>query len=200
MRPRFGALPAYHYTSGMKLSLRGVLIFVLATAVFLTILIASGVFDPKPVGKQQTTLPPATLTINQPGPTVRWLDVPLPAGDFSVRGTAVLQSGTPDSGAGLALGNDDQVFVVAVSPLGYVLVQQAGQPVLPWQPWPHVRLHDAANEIWIDVRGDQLTVRLNRELLWQGSHPLPTRNIGLYGEGFGETAVYTFSTLELFTP
>ena len=184
----------------MKSSWRGVLASLLAAAVILIVLIISGVFDPKPVGKRQTTLPAAALTINQPGQTIRWLDVPLPAGDFSVRGTAVLQSGNPDSGVGLALGRDAEAFVVAVSPLGYVLVQQAGEPVLPWQPWPHVRPDDTPNEIWIDVHGEEITVRLNRELLWQGNYSLSTRNLGVFGEGFGETAVYTFSTVEIFAP
>lgn len=184
----------------MTISLRGGLVALLATAVLLIILIASGLFDPKPVGERQKTLPTTTLAVDQPGQTIRWLDAPLPAGDFSVRGTAVFQSGNPDSGIGLALGDEAQAFVVAVSPLGYVLVQQAGMPLRPWQPWPHVQLDDAANEIWIDVRGQVITVRLNRELLWQGEHSLPTRSLGLFGEGFEATAVYTFPTLELFWP
>lgn len=183
----------------MKFPGRGALAFLLAAAVLLISLIASGVFDPKPVGTRQTTLPATRLPISQVGQTIRWLDEPLPEGDFSVRGTAVLQSGTPDSGVGLALGSDAEAFVVAVSPLGYVLVQQAGEPLLPWQPWPHVRPDDTANEIWIDVRGEAITVRLNRELLWQGNYSLSTRSLGLFSEGFGETAVYTFPILELFT-
>lgn len=184
----------------MTISLRGVLIGLLATAVLLILLIASGFFDPKPVGELQKTLPATTLAVEQPGQTIRWLDEPLPDGDFSVRGTAVFQSGNPDSGVGLALGDADDAFVVAVSPLGYVLVQQAGTPLLPWQPWPHVQFDDAPNEIWIDVRGTEVTVRLNRELLWQGEYLLSTRNLGLFGERFEGTAVYTFPTLELFWP
>ena len=166
----------------MKPSLRGALAYLLAAAVFLIILIATGVFDPKPVGERQTILPVASLTVNQPGQTIHWLEAPLPAGDFSVRGTAVFHSGSPDSGAGLALDE----FVVAVSPLGYVLVQQADEPALAWQPWPHVQLNDPPNEIWLDRRGNQLTVRLNRELLWQGQVELKQRRLGLFGENFGE--------------
>lgn len=184
----------------MTISLRGVLIGLLVTAVLLILLIASGVFDPKPVGELQKTLPATTLAVDQPGQTIRWLDEPLPNGDFSVRGTAVFQSGNPDSGVGLALGDADDAFVVAVSPLGYVLVQQADEARLPWQPWPHVKLNGASNEIWIDVRGTEVTVRLNRELLWQGEYSLSTRNLGLFGERFEATAVYTFPTLELFWP
>ncbi|WP_420645130.1 hypothetical protein [Candidatus Leptofilum sp.] len=183
----------------MKLSLRGVLAYLLATAVFLIILIAVGVFDPKPVGELQRTLPGTSLTVNQRGQTVVWLDEPLPDGDFSVRGTAVLQEGNPDSGIGLAVGSEAHAFVVAVSPLGYVLVQHGDEVVLPWQPWPHVRADNTPNEIWIDVRGNEITVRLNRELLWQGTAALETRRLGLFSEGFGgETAVYTISTIEIF--
>jgi hypothetical protein len=184
----------------MKLSLRGILAYLLATAVFLIFLIATGVFDPKPIGERQTTLPETSLTVNEPGQTITWLDEALPEGDFSVRGTAVYQSGSLDSGVGLALGDETGQFIVAVSPLGYVLVQQDETAVLPWQPWPHVRLESNPNEIWIDVQGQEITVRINRELLWQGTYSLPTQTPGLFGENFGETAVYAFPTLEIFAP
>ncbi|MCA9917362.1 MAG: hypothetical protein KC445_05385 [Anaerolineales bacterium] len=185
----------------MKLTLRGALASLLATAVLLIMLIATGLFDPKPVGKWQTTLPTQTVSVEQTGQTIVWLDEMLPVGDFSVRGTAVYQSGNPDSGIGLALGSEDDAFIVALSPLGYVLVQQGDEALMPWQPWPHVQLNDAPNEIWIDMRGDQLTVRLNRELLWQGTHLLATRRFGLFGERFAaETAVYSFPTLEIYSP
>lgn len=176
------------------------LAYLLATAVFLIILIASGLFDPKPVGKLQTTLPATTLTVDKPGQTITWVDGSLPVSDFSLRGTAVYQSGNLDSGVGLALGDETSQFIVAVSPLGYALVQQNETAVLPWQPWPHVRLEDNPNEIWIDVQGEEITVRLNRELLWQGTGPLPTRNLGLFAEYFGETAVFSITSLEIFAP
>lgn len=184
----------------MKQPLRGVLAYLLATAVFLIILIASGVFDPKPIGELQTLLPSTDLNVSDTGQTITWLAEPLPTGDFSVRGTAVWQSGSLDSGAGLVLGDENSQFIVAVSPLGYVLVQQDETAVLPWQPWPHVRLEDDPNEIWIDVRGEEITVRVSRELLWQGSYDLPRRKLGLFGKNFGGTAVYTFPTLEIFAP
>ena len=182
----------------MTISLRGALAGLLATAVLLIILIGSGVFDPKPVGELQKTLPATTLAVDQPGQAIKWLDTPLPDGDFSVRGTAVFQSGNLDSGVGLALGDADDALVVAVSPLGYVLVQQADEVLLPWQPWPHVQLDDALNEIWIDVRGREVAVRLNRELLWQGPVNFASRRLGLFAEGFGETAVYTFPAIEIY--
>ncbi|MCB8939721.1 MAG: hypothetical protein H6655_15020 [Ardenticatenaceae bacterium] len=184
----------------MKPTLRGGLAGLLATAVLLIILIAAGVFDPKPVGTLQASLPVASLSLNQPGQTVVWLEDPLPAGNFSVRGTAVYQQGNLDSGVGLALGSQADAFVVAVSPLGYVLVQQGEALLLPWQPWPHVGLAEAPNELWLDVRGESVTVRLNRELLWQGTLHLAARQLGLFGEGFGgETAVYTFPSLQIYS-
>lgn len=176
------------------------LAYLLATAVFLILLITSGVFDPKPIGERQTTLPTINLTVNQPGQTIVWLEEPLPEGDFSVRGTAVWHSGSLDSGAGFVLGDEIHRFIVAVSPLGYVLVQQEETAVLPWQPWPHVRLAEAPNEIWIDVQGEALTVRLNRELLWQGNFTFSGRKLGIFGENFGETAVFTTATLEIYAP
>ncbi len=184
----------------MKRSLRGALAYLLATAVFLIILIATGVFDPKPIGELQTSLPGTSLTVSEPGQMITWLDEMLPEGDFSVRGTAVYQSGSLDSGVGFALGDETSQIIVAVSPLGYVLVQENDTAVLPWQPWPHIQLENEPNEIWIDVRDEEITVRINRELLWQGIYSLPTRNIGLFGENFGETAVYAIPTIDIFSP
>ena len=184
----------------MKQPLRGVLGYLLATAVFLIILITAGVFDPQPVGQMQSNLPATSLTTSEPGQLIRWLDEPLPSSDFSVRGTAVWQSGSQDSGVGVALGNETNSFIAAVSPLGYVMVQQNNEAILPWQPWPHVQLNDAPNEIWIDVRGEELSVRINRELLWEGNYELSEQQLGLFGANFGETAIYQFQSIQIFAP
>ena len=179
----------------MKLSLRGMLAYLLATAVFLIILIAAGLFDPKPVGQLQTTLPAQMLTVSESGQTIVWLEE-ITAEEFSVRGITVWQSGSLDSGMGLAVGNEQDAFVAAVSPLGYVLVQQDDTVILPWQPWPHVQPEE--NEIWLDVRGETITVRINREILWQGTYTLTGKQVGLLGENFGDTAVYKLNALEIF--
>ncbi|MCP4417140.1 MAG: hypothetical protein GY805_10985 [Chloroflexi bacterium] len=184
----------------MKQPLRAILGYLLATAVFFIILIAAGLFDPKPVGMLQTTLPDTNLTMSQPGPSMRWLKEPLPSSDFSVRGTAVWQSGSQDSGVGLALGSKAANLIVAVSPSGYVTVQKNGVALLPWQPWPHVQLAAVPNEIWIDVRGEEVTVRINRELLWQGVYLFSARKLALFGENFGETAVFNFQTIQIYAP
>jgi len=179
----------------MNLSLRGVLAYLLATAVFLISLIALGVFDPKPIGTLQTTLPAQMLTVSEPGQTIVWQEE-IAAETFSVRGTAVWQSGSLDSGVGLVLGNEQQAFITAVSPLGYVFIQQGDTIILPWQPWPHVRADE--NEIWLDVHGETITVRINREVLWQGDYAFTGKQAGLFGENFGGTAVYTLQPIEIF--
>jgi hypothetical protein len=184
----------------MKQSLKIILAGLLATAVFLIVLIAAGTFDPKPVGKLQTTLPATRLIVDQPGQTIQWLTEPLPSSDFSVRGTAVWQSGSQDSGIGLAVGNKEDNLLVAVSPLGYVTVQQQGVELLPWQPWPHVQLGNTPNEIWLDIKGNTVTIRINREFLWQGIYVLPAHELGLFGEDFGGTAVFDFQTIQIYAP
>lgn len=181
------------------------------TAVSLFLLIALGVFDPKPVGELAGTAAPQTLAISPGEQTIRWLPEPLPADDFTVRATVTHQSGELDSGAGLVLTDGCTAVIVALSPLGYATIHQtppttahcplltAHRPLpteLPWQPWPHVRPGDAANEIWLDVVDGQMRVRLNRELLWAGELPIRPTTVGIVGESFGDTAVFHFSPLE----
>ena len=108
-----------------------------------------------------------------------------------------------DIGYGLVLGDDEAHVAVAVSPLGYLSVwQETGQEtfvIFPWQTWPHVRRDLAANEIWLDIEEpDQVTIRLNRELLWVGEIDLPVGQIGVLTQSFGETAVVDFQKLQIF--
>lgn len=72
------------------------------------------------------------------------------------------------------------------------------RPILPWQPWPHVR--PDRNEIWLDVDGSQWAVRVNRERLWAGNVAERVERVGVVGEGFGggETAVVEFVSLQSF--
>ncbi|MCA9936652.1 MAG: hypothetical protein KC415_22105 [Anaerolineales bacterium] len=169
----------------------------LGTAVLLIILIASGLFDPKPVGPFQPAIN-LTLTIPEEGRAVRWLDAPLPPGDFSVR-LMVESEGAGEQGCkgdiftpapllpcppafpttGLLLGSAP--LWVGVSPLGYVEIMDGETAVLPLQTWVHVR--PSANEIWVDMRDETMTVRVNRELLWQGEVTLMGRQVGISGEG-----------------
>ncbi|MCL4261941.1 MAG: hypothetical protein KJ069_01930 [Anaerolineae bacterium] len=182
------------------------------TAVFLLLLIALGVFDPQPVGEQSWTAEAYTMSVPPQAKELVWLPESLPSGKFTVRATVSRQSGELDSGAGVALGDGCTAVVIAISPLGYTTIHQTPPTAptaahcslptahrslltpLPWQPWPHIHPGDAANEIWVDVADGQMQVRLNRELLWAGDAPIQPTRVGWYGESFGDTAVFHFSS------
>jgi hypothetical protein len=71
--------------------------------------------------------------------------------------------------------------------------------LLPWQPWPHVRLASEPNEIWLDVVDGRLTARINREWLWSGEVGPLEGQIGLWAESFGAAAVIDYQAIQLFT-
>jgi hypothetical protein len=184
--------------SGIMLGLAAVLIF---------LLIAAGLFDPKPVGELTATAVPHTLTIPPQHKNTFWLPEPLPPGNFTVRATITHQSGEPDSGAGLVLSDDCGYLTITISPLGYSALYYTPlftahcSPLTErlWQPWPHVRTGSAPNEIWVDVVDGQMRVRMNRELLWADDAPFQPTQVGVYGESWGDTAVFHFQQIELFT-
>jgi len=176
------------------------------TAVLLFMLIALGLFDPQPLGQQTWTARPITLTILAADRQITWLPEPLPTDSFTVRGTIIHQSGELDSGAGLVLADEDTAVIIAISPLGYVTIQQ-NEPItdyrllnteMPWQPWPHVHTDSEPDEIWLDVADGQMRVRINRDLLWTGDLPFRPTRAGVYGESFGDTAVFDFQEITLF--
>ncbi len=197
----------HRFEEGWFKRLRIFAIFLLFVGSVAAILVVSGVFDPQPVGMLQVVVEPVGQMTVDGTRRVKWLDVQVPDGDFSVRGTAVYQSGNPDSLYGLAIGTDENYLAVAVSPLGYVTVQQSTitqssvlspQSFVPFQTWPHIRTGTMLNEIWVDVVGDEVTVRINRELLWMGEVEGAGRQVGIVGESFGETAVFDFQEIRLF--
>ncbi|MFZ0544974.1 MAG: hypothetical protein WAM60_06030 [Candidatus Promineifilaceae bacterium] len=71
-------------------------------------------------------------------------------------------------------------------------------PLLEWQPWPHVHTHEETNEIWLDKRGEELTIRINRELFWTGRISIPAAQIGLWSAAFNEATVIDFENLAIF--
>lgn len=176
------------------------------TAVII-LLILSGVFDPKPNGALVGERPLFPQIVAPQAQRITWLQESIPAGNYSVRLTAAQEAGETgrgmDVGYGLVLGNDETHVAVAVSPLGYLSVwQENGQEIeaiMPWQTWPHVGRDLAANEIWVDVDGgNRLTIRINREFLWEGEIEPLSGQIGVIAESFGETAVVDFQTLQIF--
>ena len=165
-------------------------------------LISAGVFDPRPIGSLQREISPGGRIISTPGPQVEWLDQPLPEAPFTVRLEAAHEAGEADAGYGLAIGGPQEFLAVGVSPLGYVTLweEQGGQKSvhLPWQIWPHVRPGSESNEIWVDVQDGQATVRLNRELLWEGTWDGGAGGVGLYVETFGGDVTVEFVELVIF--
>jgi hypothetical protein len=166
------------------------------------LVIGAGWLDPKPNGAWAGERPFPAQTIPPGSRQTIPLAESFPESNYSLRLTAVHQSGEPDAAYGLALG--DGAARVLLSPLGYALVEVGETAVLPWQPWPHVGSGDAANELWLDVGGvagnGRLAIRVNRELLWQGPIGDQTGLVSLLLEGYGgETAVVDFN-LEWFTP
>lgn len=170
----------------------------LGSILLMILLISSGWFDPKPVGslRWQKILPPQTIVAGLP--QITWLEE-VETADYSVRATAVHQSGEKVIIYGLVLGSETDYLVAAVSPLGYVSLWQGDTVLLPLQPWPHVYNGAEPNEIWVDVEKGQLTVRINREILWEGEIAV-AGGIGVMAKSWGETAVIQFPSVQLFTP
>ena len=179
-----------------------VLVFV---AAILTIgLISAGVFDPKPIGELASTLPLEPVDLDAAEMRLSWLSYTTPPTDHSLRLTAALAGGEVDSAYGLVIGDESENIVVAVSPTGYVTIWRnegrERQTIIPWRTWPHVAQDNGANELWLDIEGGtMISVRINRELLWQGAQPAAGRRIGLWAETYGGPARIDFELLELFS-
>jgi hypothetical protein len=170
-------------------------------------LIANGRFDPQPLGELQWSQEPVTASHAFSEPRIVWLARPLPPPPYTIRLTAAWQSGHLDSAYGLALGNEEEYVLTAVTPTGYLLpptpiphpplpIPHSPSPILPW---PHINQLEAANEIWLDVTADSVTIRINGELYGEERLTVPPGGIGLWGMSWGETAVVTWQRLELYS-
>ncbi|MDX1614720.1 MAG: hypothetical protein R3300_10460, partial [Candidatus Promineifilaceae bacterium] len=161
--------------------------------------ISAGLFDPQPIGHLQRLYTLNGARVADQNDRVHWLEQPHLTHDGSLRLTAALVGGELDSGYGLVLGQPNSHLLVAVAPTGYVTIQNhsARQDILlPWQTWPHVRQRLGQNEIWLDIRQDHLvTVRINRELLWEGRLPLAGPDVGLWLRSYGQPAQIQFAEL-----
>jgi hypothetical protein len=167
--------------------------------VLAVVIVASGWFDPQPLGPLQWAAQPVAPPQAVAEPIIIWLERPLPPPPYTIRLTAAWQSGHPDSAYGLALGSADAYVLTAVTPTGYLLPPTPNsQPPLPILPWPHVNQLDAPNEIWLDVTADSVTIRTNGELYGQQRLTVPPGHIGLWGMSWAETAVIDFRHIELF--
>lgn len=184
---------------------------VLVTVVLLAVLaIAAGLFDPRPNGSLLSTENPGRRDIGANDESYYDLSPPWPSVNpparYSLRLVAAHDGGETDSAYGLALGGDDAPLVIGVSPLGYAAVRagsiDAPDYLIPWQVWPHVRPGAAENEIWVDVASDggetRATVRVNRELLWEGKVDDMPADFALWGASFGAPATVDFRSVEWF--
>lgn len=192
--------------------LRWGFVLLLATTAVIILLILCGVFDPKPIGELVVKRPLFPQIVAPEAPRITWLEETTPVASYTVRLTAAQMEKDSergmDVGYGLVLGKDDAHIVVAVSPLSNLSVWQETEQgiaaIMPWQPWPHVARDSAANEIWVDVdhggrlKRSHLTIRINRELLWEGEIVRPSGHIGVIAESFGEETIVDYQTIEIF--
>ncbi len=180
----------------------------LALSALVVALIAAGVFDLRPYGPLLRSDAPGVRTLPATGAATFPQSAPwaAPPGRYSVRLRAAYVDGQADIGYGLALGDAAGRLVVAVSPFGYVSVweERGGETInhLPWQPWPHVGIAQAENEVWLDVvtsgARSQVTARVNREQLWQGEIERLSPQVGLWLGSFDGPAIVDFRALEWF--
>jgi hypothetical protein len=163
--------------------------------------ISTGLLDPGPDGPPAATYRLAPAEVEAGGRSLTWT-ASAPEPGYVARLTAAHAGGEPDSAYGLALGEEKAALIAAVSPLGYAAIWQqdgaAQEMIFPWQPWPHVETGNATNEIQVAIAGNQATVRINRELLWEGTIPEAGQRAGIYLESFGEAAVVDFQTIALY--
>jgi len=185
-------------------------------------LISMGVFDPLTVGSEETSIP-LNRQLTTSAEQVEWLDAAAAQDSFSVRLVAAYNTGEQDSGYGLAFGSPEDYLVVAISPVGYVTVFQvssfefkvsSSEPpisqsptlhsplstlhsLIPWQPWPHIRPGEQSNEFLLEMVGEQVTIRLNGEWLWQGTWRGRGRTPALYLTTYNQSVTITFHELTL---
>ena len=183
-------------------------IVMMLIAVATIIVIATGIFDPKPLGDLFKSFPLELQEIDAEDGSLTWLDQPVPAGDFSLRLTGAWLSGEQDIGYGLVIGDPESYLVIAVSPLGYlsVWIEASGngaptsEKLVSWRTWPHVGLAQEQNEIWIDVQDGAIAkVWINRELLNLDTAKIPGLDIGYWLRSYGEAATVKFDSLELYS-
>lgn len=168
-------------------------------------MIAIGFNDPASRRQLQIRSQPTTLVIPGGDQKIQWM-----ADDFSgpisaIRLSGAYEKGEEDSAYGIALDLGDHHLLVAVSPLGYLAIIERWEDLagyqeifhLKWQTWPHVQYLREANEFWIEVEGNQINVRLNREQLWSGNLLSEIQGIGLFGESYGQEVTIKFNALEV---
>jgi hypothetical protein len=165
-----------------------------------------GWVDPRPVGEITAVVVPGEQVFTDRTADMRWQTLPAqPSEVFTIQLTSRFVAGERDSAYGLAIGEETMPLIVWVTPTGYAGVSQGEHWLMPLAPWPHVRtaVTNEPNEIWLTRSANgNLTVHVNRELLWQGKTVVLKREkIGVAGQLFAQnptSATIVFDELLLW--
>lgn len=175
---------------------------VLLAAIGGILAISAGVTDPTPAVLPTRSIPLEPVTLPAAAEQINWL-VAESAAPYLTRLTAAWESGDPDAAYGLALGGPDSYLAAAVSATGYVSLWlyegNRAHYLLPWQTWPHVRAGAAGNEIQIERQENEFIVRVNREQLWTGSHPILGTQVGVVAQSFNGPTTIRFERLQIMS-
>lgn len=183
-------------------------VLLLISLVLAVALSATGYLDPIKEGELIWQGSPGSLQIAPGSTEVRWLYDDLNQSPVAFRLSASLSAGEADSAYGLLLGQEDGAIAVLLSPLGYAAVSQQPYPAnsgaknfyLPWQTWPHVRRGEQENELYVVQDGNTLTVRVNREWLWEAQGIERITRMGIIGESFNDAAAVGFHSADISAP
>lgn len=181
-------------------------VLVVCTAALLYLFFLRSWIDPQPVGRLQVVQELVPRPLSAYSQEMLWLDDAVPAESYTIILTAAHGGGEADIRYGLAVGETTNYLEVTISPLGYAAVSQVtdvdANPLRAHAPFPHVRGGEAINEFWITVerpinRLTAVTIRLNREILWQGTVTHLESQVALVGESYGEATQIDFQQLQL---
>ncbi len=115
-----------------------------------------------------------------------------PLGDFTLEIAAAPTEGDNSTRYGLVFDWDDErhYSAVLITATGYVeAYRQNGATRTDWFPfaqWPHLLYGTEANRVRVDVRGAQVSARINDEVLMEkGSGDRPGRKLGVLARSVG---------------
>lgn len=176
---------------------------VLLAAIAGILAISAGLADPTPAVLPARSIPLEPVSLPATAEQLNWLVAESAAPYSAIRLTAAWESGDPDAAYGLALGDPNRYLAAAVSATGYVSLWlyegNRAHYLLPWQTWPHVRAGAAGNEIQIERQENEFIVRVNREQLWTGSHPILGTQVGVVAQSFNGPTTIRFERLQIMS-
>ena len=179
----------------------------IGSIVLIVFLLSRGFFDP--IAVDEPIWPKKFFLMRLPAQTEKllWLPENLDQTPLSVRVIGNLESGDSDSAYGIVISQSDGEIMIMISPLGYISIWHESASIntdnkyfyLPWQTWPHVHTGNSENEIYVRLAGDTISVRVNRELLWETNEIDQVDHIGIMGVSFGDDTTINFRLPEIST-